>query len=443
MTTQTSRLSIVIDTANAQNNIERLRTSLRGLGTDGTTASNILSRMGATGGLSGVINRVGQTNNAFNRFNQTINRTHNTFNTFNRTVNNASTNIMRMGNTINRTTNNITRMGNTINRNITVINNYNRSLSGTHDVLSRLQGLLAGGMFSMMGLSVLKTADAMQSLDSQIKLVTKSEEEYLAVREKVRAIADQNYADIEATTNLYQNSARALANLGKTQQEALTFTNAISLAMRTGGKSALEQKSALYQLGQAMQSGVLNGDEFRSISENAPILLDLIAQKLKITRGEVREMSKEGKITAELIYDVMANATSKLEEMAKKMPITMGQGMTLVKNKYKQFVGDFLNDTSGISGKIASTLQSVALNFDGLFKVTLAGGAVVLANVAIQANILSKAFLAVNMAMSANPAVLLVGGFMALGTAVGGFTPLPLGFVYHITHSFLPSISGF
>lgn len=422
MTTQTSRLSIVIDTANAQNNIERLRTSLHRLSTDGTTASNILSRMGATGGLSGIINRVGQTNNAFNRFNQTINRTHNNFNTFNRTVNNASTNIMRMGDTINRTTNNITRMGDTINRNITVINNYNRSVARTHDALSRLQGLLTGGMFGTMGLSVLKTADVMQSLDSQIKLVTKSEEEYLAVREKVRVIANQNYADIEATTNLYQNSARALANLGKTQQEVLIFTNAISLAMRTGGKSALEQKSALYQLGQAMQSGVLNGDEFRSISENAPILLDLIAQKLKITRDEVREMSKEGKITAELIYDVMANATSKLEEMAKKMPITMGQGMTLVKNKYKQFVGDFLNNTSGISGKIASTLQSVALNFDGLFKVTLAGGAVVLANIAIQANILSKAFLAVNMAMSANPAVLLMSGFMALGTAVGGFT---------------------
>lgn len=367
MTTQTSRLSIVIDTANAQSNIERLRTSLHRLGTDGTNASNILSRMGATGGLSNIINRVGQTNNAFRQFSQMVNNTHNNFNTFNRTVNNASTNIMRMGDTINRTTNNITRMGDTINRNITVINNYNRSLSGTHDALSRLQGLLAGGMFGMMGLSILKTADAMQSLDSQIKLVTKSEEEYLAVREKVRAIADQNYADIEATTNLYQNSARALANLGKTQQEALTFTNAISLAMRTGGKSALEQKSALYQLGQAMQSGVLNGDEFRSISENAPILLDLIAQKLKITRGEVREMSKEGKITAELIYDVMANATSKLEEMAKKMPVTMGQGMTLVKNKYKQFVGDFLKSHSVFALSVLSARNTIkhSYGYDG------------------------------------------------------------------------------
>lgn len=84
MTTQTSRLSIVIDTANAQNNIERLRTSLHRLSTDGTTASNILSRMGATGGLSGIINRVGQTNNAFRQFSQMVNNTHNNFNTFNR-----------------------------------------------------------------------------------------------------------------------------------------------------------------------------------------------------------------------------------------------------------------------------------------------------------------------------------------------------------------------
>lgn len=403
---QTSRLSIVIDATQAEANIERLRNSLKSLGQTGTTTASILSRIGATRGLSGVVSQVNQTSNSFNRFTQI--------------VNNTNTNFTRMGDTINRTTNNFTRMGDTINRNITIINNYNRSVSSTHSALSRLQGLLAGSTFGMMGLSALKTADAMQSLDSQIKLVTKSEEEYLTVRQKVRDIADQNYADIEATTNLYQNSARALANLGKTQQEALVFTNAVSLAMRTGGKSALEQKSALYQLGQAMQSGVLNGDEFRSISENAPILLDLVAKKLNVTRGEVKELASDGKITSQVIYETLANATPMLEEMAKKMPVTMGQAFALVRNKYKEFIGDFMNNDTGLSGVIAKSLAISSLHFNTFAKVAVAGAGLAMLGFTNRILISGKAMTTLATIMKAHPIFAMASVVMAVSTANRG-----------------------
>lgn len=371
MTTQTSRLSIVIDTANAQSNIERLRTSLHRLGTDGTTASNILSRMGATGGLSNIINRVGQTNNAFRQFSQMVNNTHNNFNTFNRTVNNASTNIMRMGDTINRTTNNITRMGDTINRNITVINNYNRSLSGTHDALSRLQGILTGGMFGVFALSLAKTADSMQETHSQIKLVTKSHEEYLVVADRLHEMAGKNLKDFQATAGLYTNSARALGQLGKSQEEVLKFTNAVSLAMSVGGKSAQEQASALLQLGQAMQSGALQGDEFRSVAENAPILLDLIAEKLGKTRAEIKELGSDGKITSMVIHDALADATPKLQEMFDKMPVTMSQGFSVLKNEYKKFTHEFMNGEGGISSVVAKGLVDVSRNFENFATILM------------------------------------------------------------------------
>lgn len=403
---QTSRLSIVVDASNAEANIERLRTSLRNLSQDAINASQRLRDIARQNPFARLNPHTIQNINSFNRLNQTINNNSTAFNNFSRTIN--------------TTNNHFVRMGDTINRNITVINNYNSSVNNTHNALSRLQGLLAGGMFTMMGLNILKTADAMQSLDSQIKLVTKSEEEYLTVRQKVREIADKNYADIEATTNLYQNSARALANLGKTQQEALVFTNAVSLAMRTGGKSALEQKSALYQLGQAMQSGVLNGDEFRSISENAPILLDLVAKKLNVTRGEVKELASEGKITSQVIYETLANATPMLEEMAKKMPVTMGQAFALVRNKYKEFIGDFMNNDTGLSGVIAKSLVVASSHFNTFAKVAVAGAGVAMLGFANRVLASGTALTKLATIMNAHPIFAMASVVMAVSVANRG-----------------------
>lgn len=235
-----------------------------------------------------------------------------------------------------------------------------------------------GALASIAGaLSFARTADSMQDMHAQIKLVTASTEQYQAVQESLHTLSQKNYADIEATTGLYTNSARALASLGKTQQEVLKFTDAVSLAMGVGGKSATEQASALLQLGQAMQSGVLKGDEFRSLGENAPIMLDLIAQKLGVTRGALRDLSKEGKITAEVVYEAMAGSTEKLQAMFDSMPVTMSQGLTQVKNEYKQFTHEVMNGTDGMASHIASTLSWLASNFDNLVNVAKVGIGVV------------------------------------------------------------------
>lgn len=427
---QTSRLRIIIDASNAERSINNLKTGLQGLQDQAQNAVSALSRL-QNNSLGGLVRSSG----AVNQLNQNVRQTQNIFNQTNNVLNRTSNVFNQVNNTVNRTNNSFTRMGDTINRNTTIINNYNNSVNRTSSSLSNLNGvlsgtilgslaqlhsLLVGSAFAMAGLSVLKTADAMQSLDSQIKLVTKSEEEYLTVRQKVREIADKNYADIEATTNLYQNSARALANLGKTQQEALVFTNAVSLAMRTGGKSALEQKSALYQLGQAMQSGVLNGDEFRSISENAPILLDLVAKKLNVTRGEVKQLSKEGEITAELIYETLATATPKLEEMAKKMPITMGQAFALVRNKYKEFIGDFMNNDTGLSGVIAKSLVVASNHFNTFAKVAVAGAGVAMLGLTNRILTSGKAMTTLATIMKAHPIFAMASVVMAVSTANRG-----------------------
>lgn len=218
MTEQTSRLSIVVDTTNAQQRLAQFRQSLRQT-----------SAMASSAGIN---------------------------------LQSLSGQAQTLGNSATRTT---TQLGGTNSQLLAIARNANNAsrgvnglvnpLSRINDLLSRTQAIISGGLFGMFALSVAKTADTMQDLNSQIMLVTKNEQEQLVVKERLHQMANKNLTDLKSTIGLYNNSARALGNMGKSQEEVLKFTNAVSLAMGVGGKSAQEQASALLQLGQAMQSG--------------------------------------------------------------------------------------------------------------------------------------------------------------------------------------------
>lgn len=275
-----------------------------------------------------------------------------------------------------RTSTDLGRLGDRSSDTSARIDRLNRSSAELNSTLGRLKGVMSG-VFAGIGIgSIIKTADTMQSLDSQVKLVTSSMEQFNAVQSELRDIANRQYADIESLTQLYTRSQRALSNLGKSQREVLQFTENISMAMLVGGASAQEQAAALLQLSQALGSGVLAGEEFRSIAEQAPILLSLISKEMGVTRGELKKLASDGKITSEIIYNALISATDELTAQVALMPITVGQAFTVLKNNYKTFVGDFINSTTGLSGVVAGAIGVIAQNFDTLATVLMAGAAV-------------------------------------------------------------------
>ena len=380
---QTSRLSIVIDTGNAQRALQNLRRDLADLERSG---SNLATRFSA---MSGSANHLTGATNA------------------------TTSGLNRMGGASATASRGLTNVGRSASGASGQVQTLGSRLSDVQNRLSSLHGLIAGGMFVGAGLSIAKTADTMQNLHSQIKLVTSSSEEYQVIQERLHEMANKNLTSLQSTIGLYTNSARALSNLGKSQQEVLTFTNAVSLAMSVGGKSAQEQSAALLQLGQAMQSGVVQGDEFRSLAENAPIILDLVAESLGKTRGEVRELSKEGEITAEVMYNALADATPKLQAMFDQMPVTMAQAFGLIKNNYQKFVHEFMNSSTGLSGAVAKALTGISNQFENLAKVAIAGAGLAFVGFASKVNVGTVAMAAFNAIVRANPVVL-------IGTAVLG-----------------------
>lgn len=387
---QTSRLSIVVDASDADNSLKRLRKNMQDLERNGSNLATTFSAIsssanhltGATNATTSGLNRMGGASATASRGLADVSRS----------ASGASGQVQTLG----------SRLREVQNR------------------LSSLHGLIAGGMFVGAGLSIAKTADHMQELNSQVKLVTASHEEYVAVNERLHQMANKNLTDISATTGLYTNSARALGNLGKSQEEVLKFTNAVSLAMGVGGKSASEQASAILQLGQAMQSGVLQGDEFRSLAENAPIILDLVAEKLGKTRAEVRELASEGAITSEVIYNALADATPRLQAMFDKMPVTISGSLERVSNNYKKFVDKFVNNTTGLSSVVVKSLLGMADNFETLAKGAVAVAGVALVSLASRVTLTTTAFSALGKVITAHPLVAMTAGVVALASAFYG-----------------------
>nr|WP_315399072.1 tape measure protein [Neisseria sicca] len=294
------------------------------------------------------------------------------------------------------------------------VRELNAELSKTGDKAAEAAGglgkigtVLAGFATLSFAKSLLDTADAMQSINSQVRQVTSSETEYLAVQRQLLDVANSTRASLESTASLYVSTSRALKDYGYTQQEILQFTEATNNAMTIGGVQAEQQAAALMQLSQALGSGVLQGDEFKSIAEAAPILLDTIAEYMGKSRAEIKKLGSEGELTADVIFKAISGASEKFSEQAAKMPMTMGQALTVFSNNWQSMISKMLNDSGAMSG-IASIIKMIADNLNLVVPIVAGFGVAVAAATA--------QVIGFNVAMLANPIGLVA---VAIGTVIG------------------------
>lgn len=273
--------------------------------------------------------------------------------------------------------------------------------------LGKIGSVLAGFASLSFAKSMLDTADAMQSINTQVRLVTSSESEYLAVQRQLLDVANNTYASFESTANLYVSTSNALKDYGYTQQEILTFTEATNNAMAIGGVQAQQQAAALMQLSQALGSGVLQGDEFKSIAKAAPILLDTIAEYMGKSRAEIKKLGSEGQLTADVIFKAISGASEKFGEQAAKMPMKMGQALTVFSNNWQSMVSKLLNDSGAMSG-IAAIIKLIADNLNLVVPI-VAGFAVAVAAATVQV-------IGLNVAMLANPFGIIA---VSIGVVIG------------------------
>ena len=165
-------------------------------------------------------------------------------------------------------------------------------------------------------------ADEYTSLNARLALVAGSQS-------NVAVLNDMIYESAQRARGEYMDMAKAVASLSVNARDAfpdprktVQFMEGMQKLFVIGGASKENQRFAMLQLQQSLASGRLQGDEFRSITENAPILQDMIAKTMKVSRGELKQLSAQGEITADIIkraiFENMDEINGKFESMPKR-----------------------------------------------------------------------------------------------------------------------------
>lgn len=235
--------------------------------------------------------------------------------------------------------------------------------------LSALSGGVAGvaAMATQGAVGLVKDitdlGDTYINLDNRMRQVSVSQSHHNALMETTREIADRSRSDWSTTGALFVRMSMATKELGISEGHTLKLTESIGKAFAMSGATASEASAGMLQLSQALASGRLNGDEFRSISENVPIVLDLLSKQLGVTRGELKKLSSEGKITSQVIVDAFTEAGPAIDAGFNKTIPSLSQSFAVFKNEMMATFGPLLAD---LLPKLGSMLIGIGKTIGGI-----------------------------------------------------------------------------
>lgn len=247
-------------------------------------------------------------------------------------------------------------------------------------IIGKLGGLLgklgavagiAGGL-SFAGLA--KASDENSLRNSRLGMVTN---DVAGLKQKTFAASQQSGAD-------YGQQLDSIAKLKMLTKglfndaEAVKFTSTLDKAFKVSGTSAGEASAAMYQLNQAMTSGKLQGDEFRSVMENAPILAQKIAESIGVSMAQLKKLGSEGKITSDVIKKAVLESADDIEAKYNQMPLTFGKVWQQAQNAGQQAMDGLLTKVNQLLNtpmgqKMAQDLQGAFTGLAGMANGALDG----------------------------------------------------------------------
>lgn len=190
--------------------------------------------------------------------------------------------------------------------------------------------------------NIIGLADAMTQTEARLNLITGDLEKTAALQDQIMASANRSRAS-------YQSTADAVAKMGimakdafNNTDELVAFTELINKQFTIAGASVAGQEAAMMQLTQAMASGVLRGEELNSIFEQAPTIIQTIADHLGVSVGEIRAMAAEGQITAQVVKDAMLSSADEINAQFSAMPYTFSQVWTMMQNILREAFGPLI-----------------------------------------------------------------------------------------------------
>lgn len=231
-------------------------------------------------------------------------------------------------------------------------------------------GLQRGIVAAFAGAAAIRGAtaliDASTRIENSLKVVGLEGESLTKVYDRLFQSAQRNMAPLETLTTLYSRLGLAQKELGVSNEQLLSFTDHVALALRVQGTTADEARGALIQLSQAMGSGIVRAEEFNSIVEGAPSILRATAAGLKEAGGSVASLRKlviDGKLSSEAFFHAFEAGSVILHDQVANAEMTVSQGFVRLQNVLIDTAGKFDTATNA-SGRIVGTLTALAAEIE-------------------------------------------------------------------------------
>lgn len=227
------------------------------------------------------------------------------------------------------------------------------------------------------------------------------------------------YQSAMRSRGAYNATADAVAKMGllagdafSSNQETIAFVEQLNKQFKIAGTSAEGQAAAMLQITQAMGSGVLRGEELNSVFEQAPTIIQSIADYLGVSVGEIRSMAQEGELTASVVKSALLSSAEETNQKFSEIPLTWSDVWTQASNMAIMALQPLLE-----------AINWVANNIEVIGPLVLAAAAA-FALFAVAANwtkicaaatkALTAAQKMLNAVMSLNPIVLIIGSIIIL-----------------------------
>nr|DAM74321.1 MAG TPA: tail length tape measure protein [Caudoviricetes sp.] len=245
----------------------------------------------------------------------------------------------------------------------------NNNLSKTKGIVGEIVGKLktAFGLAAvvMATKKTIELSDQNAQITARLNLVSDAPEQ----------LKKEIYQSANDARIAYTDSMNQVAKLGllakdsfNNTNEIVRFTNLMNKAFKVSGTGAQEATSAMYQLTQAMAAGKLQGDEFRSVMENAPMVAQAIAKYMNVPLGQLKELGAKGQITADIIKNALFNAGDEINEKFKTLPLTWQDVWVQAKNFAIRQLDGVLQKVNQVANSKAfqSFVNSAKIAFFGL-----------------------------------------------------------------------------
>lgn len=283
-----------------------------------------------------------------------------------------------------------------------------RGAQSSDKLLNKLKGAVSAYVGMQGASKLMDLSDTATSTQARLNLIVDDNGSLSDLENRIKASAQRSRAAyFDTASAVYKLASNAGDAFDHNNEQVIAFTELVNKQFVIAGTTAQEQSAAMLQLTQAMASGKLRGDELNSIFEQAPGLIQNIADYMDVPIGEIRELASEGEITADTVRNAMFAAADDINEQFESMPMTWSQVFTEAGNIALQLCQPALDAVNWLANNIQTALPYI-LTFGGAFLLLASYQSVA----ALATNIFTGAQMALNAAMNANPIILIISLIM-------------------------------